>query len=243
MNALQRLANYARRKRYKWDVRRVPRLWISEPDLHRQGYHSQYGQDKLVAETLLPGLRNGVFVDIGAHDGVTLSNTLYFEEKLGWTGVAIEPNPAVFARLQKNRRCATVNAGVAKVTSRQKFRVVNGPAEMLSGLVTEYDARHEERIAREVRERGGSMEEIEIYCWNFTELMHKHGITKVDYLSIDVEGGEWAIVSGMDWSALPIRVVGVENNYNERRVMQFLKKQGYRVAHIAGDEFYVKDVH
>lgn len=241
MNPLQRLLKYAERKLYKWEVRNVPRLWISEPELRKQGYNSQYGQDKLVAETLLPGLRQGVFVDIGAHDGVSLSNTLYFEQKLGWTGVAIEPNPSVFEKLKRNRRCVTINAGVAKQTSRQKFRVVTGYAEMLSGLVTEYDQRHEERIAREVSERGGEVKEIEIDCWNFNELMQRQGITKIDYMNIDVEGAEWAIVSGIDWDALPIRVVGVENNYKERRVLHFLKERGYRIVYFAGDEFYVKD--
>jgi hypothetical protein len=42
---------------------------------------------------------NGVFVDIGAHDGETDSNSLFFEN-LGWKGFCIEPNPEMFNKLQ-----------------------------------------------------------------------------------------------------------------------------------------------
>jgi len=53
------------------------------------------GQDVFVAE-LLSFKKNGVFVDIGANDGVTISNTWYFEKELGWDGIAIEPIPQIY---------------------------------------------------------------------------------------------------------------------------------------------------
>jgi hypothetical protein len=37
-----------------------------------------------IAENILPEVRSGVFVNIGAHDGVAFSNTLYLEKQLGW---------------------------------------------------------------------------------------------------------------------------------------------------------------
>ena len=39
--------------------------------------------------------RHGTFVDLGCYDGVTYSNTWYFERKLGWSGVCVEPEPAL----------------------------------------------------------------------------------------------------------------------------------------------------
>jgi len=238
MNLLKRLIKYSQRRLYKWEVQAVPRL--NGGGLKNNGYHSQYGQDKLVAEILLPKLRNGIFVDIGAHDGVNLSNTLYFEENLGWTGIAIEPNPMVFDRLKQNRHCTTINAGITDVTCQKKFRAVTGYAEMLSGLVIEQDDRYKERINNEVSEHGGSVSEIEVDCWNFNELMKNYGITKIDYLSIDVEGGELSIISSIDWDAVPISVVSVENTYKEGKIMRLMKKHGYRLVYFAGDEFYMK---
>lgn len=57
---------------------------------------SQLGQDKIVDE-YFHGKRNGVFVDVGAYDGVTFSNTLMLGREGGWTGVCIEPLPDNFA--------------------------------------------------------------------------------------------------------------------------------------------------
>ena len=40
--------------------------------------------------------RDGFFVEAGAHNGVEASNTLYFEKKMGWKGLLVEPNPDTF---------------------------------------------------------------------------------------------------------------------------------------------------
>ena len=56
-------------------------------------------------DRLLGGLRDGFFVEAGAYDGQTLSNSLFFELKRAWTGLLVEPNPVLFERLRtKNRR-------------------------------------------------------------------------------------------------------------------------------------------
>ena len=70
---------------------------------------SQLGQDKIVDE-YFRGKRHGVFVDIGAYDGLTFSNTLMLERERDWTGICIEPLPDIFAELRKNRRCICVQA-------------------------------------------------------------------------------------------------------------------------------------
>ena len=204
------------------------------------GYFSQYGQDKWVVETLLPNKRNGVFVDIGANDGVTLSNTYYLEKHLAWTGIAIEPIPAVFAKLAANRTCGVIEGCVGNPPGKRKFRSVTGYAEMLSGLSNEYDPRHEDRIRREVSAKGGDIQEIEVECFDFNTLLSDHGLKAVDYLTIDVEGGEWPIIKSIDFSRFDIRVIGVENNYHDGRVRDYLVQKGYRLHSVVGDDFFVR---
>jgi hypothetical protein len=46
-------------------------------------YYSQVDQDRILNEEVFCGMRNGVFVDVGAHDGISLSNTLMFEREFG----------------------------------------------------------------------------------------------------------------------------------------------------------------
>ena len=56
-------------------------------------YYSQFKQDQFLNEVLFNNKKNGFFIDIGAHDGVTISNTLFFEKQNDWKGICIEPNP------------------------------------------------------------------------------------------------------------------------------------------------------
>jgi len=206
--------------------------------LLEQGFYSQCGQEKWLLENVFQDKNDGVFVDIGAHDGLTLSNSFYLEQ-LGWTGLAVEPIPALFEKLQKNRSCICVNGCIAQQNGKRTFRQIEGYAEMLSGLVDEYDAKHLARIEREIAQHGGSYQEIEVDCFAFNSLMKAHGISKIDYLSIDVEGVELEVLKGIDFSQLQISVIGVENNYSDYRIPALLKRHGFAFQAIVGDEIYL----
>jgi len=54
-------------------------------------YYSQFDEDRILNELVSCGMRNGVFVDVGAYDAISLSNSFVFERELGWTGICVEP--------------------------------------------------------------------------------------------------------------------------------------------------------
>jgi len=54
-------------------------------------------------QNVFKGRRNGIFVDAGAGDGISNSNTLFFEMERAWDGLLIEPIPEIFARMAENR--------------------------------------------------------------------------------------------------------------------------------------------
>ena len=59
--------------------------------------------------------RGGTFLEIGAYNGVWMSNTLLFEETYGWTGLLVEANPRLFDECVRHRRKATrVKAAVCR---------------------------------------------------------------------------------------------------------------------------------
>lgn len=64
-------------------------------------YNSQWQQDKILNELIFKNKKNGFFVDVGAHDGKDISNSLFFEEYLNWDGICIEPNAKVYKELLK----------------------------------------------------------------------------------------------------------------------------------------------
>jgi len=77
---------------------------------HPENYDfSQLGQSKVVAN-LLKNMTNGFFIECGAYDGESLSNSLMFERQFNWSGLLIEPSRENFAKMQtKNRKAWLLN--------------------------------------------------------------------------------------------------------------------------------------
>ena len=76
-------------------------------------YKSQHKQDEFVVN-YFKGKKNGVFVDIGAHDGITLSNTYVLEKELGWTGICVEPMDHEYKKLTECRNCITCHCEIGR---------------------------------------------------------------------------------------------------------------------------------
>jgi FkbM family methyltransferase len=204
---------------------------------------SQLGQDGLV-DRYFGGKRGGVFVDIGAYDGVTFSNTLMLERDRGWTGLCIEPLPDVFAVLQSSRHCVCVQACLGnRDEAAVDFLSVQSPAahtRMLSGVVSEYDPRHRARVDAEVHTFGGSTSVIHVPMRRLHRLLQEHGLGRVDYLSIDTEGSELLILRSTMLSAIGYPCLTVENNYDDPEIHEAVVAQGYLLhTAIQWERFYV----
>lgn len=203
-------------------------------------YFSQVGQDKFLNEEIFKNKEHGVFIDIGAHDGISYSNSYYFERNLKWNGICIEPNPIVFEKLKRNRICKTINGCIYKWNGSVDFLVVKGPAEMLSGIFSEYDKKHLRRINLEIKQRGGSKEIKKIKSFILDDLLSENNIGDVDLLTIDTEGSELNILKTIDFSKRRFSVICVENNYNDGSVEAFLKSQGFSLFKtISSDLFFI----
>ena len=175
-------------------------------------YSGQIEQDFLLDSAVFQGMRDGVFVDIGAHDGTTLSNTLVFERERGWRGLCIEPNPAVFTQLAKARKVPTLNVAVGAENGVLPFHQVIGHGEMLSGLVDTTSPDHMARVEREVARFGGNTTIIDVPVRRLDDILTEYGIDEVHYLSIDTEGAERAVLASLDHTRVFIHVVDVECN-------------------------------
>lgn len=203
----------------------------------RKGGYSQYGQDITVFE-LLGKPPQGVFLDIGANDGKTYSNSLLFQEK-GWTGVCVEPHPIIFEALRENRNCELVNACIANKDGIVNFLVVDGPANMLSGILEFCDTHHKERIEKEMSQTGGNKRIIPIEALSPTTLCSRFNINQIDFLSIDTEGCELPILKSFDFEKTPVRMVSVENGSRSPAVFRYLTSKGFHLVKCIGcDEIY-----
>jgi len=196
-------------------------------------YYSQCGQDKYVHEHYFKNCQNGVFIDIGAHNGITYSNTYFFEKEKGWTGICVEPMPQRFAELKISRNCTCIQGCISDINGPSRLLMVSSPfvnTEMLSGLFHKYDPRHLERVKFEIQQTGGSYQIIDVECYVLNELLEKNGITHINFMSIDTEGGEFDILTSIDFTRFKIDVIAIEDNYEDPRFITFLKEKGYIFA-------------
>jgi FkbM family methyltransferase len=202
---------------------------------------SQHGQDAFVYETFFKSKDGqGYFVDVGAYDGVTFSNSLFFERHLGWSGICIEPLPAAFEKLQGSRTAVCLNCAVADRDGKGEFVDVDMPnfGKMYSGLRAEYDQRHVQILNAYMT--GARL--IEVPLRRLADILDENGVRKIDYLSVDTEGGELKILKSIDLKSYDVGVISVENNYKDAAISDHLLGFGYRlIKTFAGfDELYAK---
>lgn len=179
----------------------------------------------------------GYFVDIGAYDGVSNSNT-YLLEQHGWSGICFEPNPIAFKKLRENRQCACCNIAISDTNNdAEPFVLVSGYAEQISCIVKNTPQEHLDRIDYDLRD--GSKTIIDVTTRMFPFAVYKQDIT---YLSIDAETHEMSILSGIDFDYYNITYISFEkNNYDNNDCGEFLKSVGYKfIKQIAADHFYGK---
>jgi len=204
-------------------------------------YHSQYKQDEFLNEHIFEGKENGFFVEIGADDGVCHSNTLFFEKYKSWKGICIEPRKAAFEELIKNRNCACENVCISEKKETKEFTEFVGRHSQLSGLSGKYSEDHKRRIEKETKELGLIKRTITVDCENINNILKKHNAEKIDYMSIDTEGGELEILKSIDFANTMIDVISIENNYFDSKIKKYLKSKNYKlIKRIKVDEIYIR---
>lgn len=206
-------------------------------------YYSQVGQDKYLHEFYFKNLHNGVFVDIGAHDGKWFSNSYFFEQEMGWYGICFEPVPRLFEHLRSIRTCTCIQACVAGSEGVMEFVDITGP-DYLSGLKKFFDEEPErwDRVYMEMRNfSNGSFRIVNLPVVTFNKTMNEHGITYIDYLSIDTEGSEIDIIQSIDFDAIKIFAISIENNFGSTQAQDILQAKGFTfIAKFGGfDDLYI----
>jgi FkbM family methyltransferase len=141
-------------------------------------YFGQWGEDRWLAEHL-GILKVGVFVDVGAGDGVRGSNSLYFERR-GWTGLCIDPDSRNWTGLAR-RRCRVQRCAVASRAGPRTFSMFDAKPSW-SGLGA----------------RGTGYTTTSVTCRTLEDLVRELWIERIDLLSIDVEGDELDVWSSLD---------------------------------------------
>lgn len=187
-------------------------------------YCSQHGQDKFIYENFFQNSGAGTFVDVGAFDGISGSNTAFFERR-GWDGLCIEASPTHFEQLVRNRRTTSVNLAIAEHASNEEFLEIRRGYTQMGGLVRDI---RDEALATSSPSHSGAR--IHVPIRPLCEVLDEAGIEKVDYCSIDVEGAELRVLQGIDFERVAISVLSIEvtNAENLRLFSNLLEPNGFQ---------------
>jgi len=224
--------------------------------------YSQDGQSKFIDE-YLKHKECGNFVEVGAADGEIFSNTLFLEATRNWQGVLIEPNAEMFKTLVgRNRtRSVAMQACVGPVTADGvhadmpfNFKPLGDQStSFLGGLVTYLEMVNEPSLRDIYSQKfgGGYTSHTTMTpCINLEKLL-PDSLKIIDYLSIDTEGSELAIIESISeefWKER-VRLVSVDVSSadgeetkleNARNLAVIMKDLGFKLLEVMKhDAIYV----
>lgn len=157
-------------------------------------FRSQHGEDALLAERF-DYKRDGYYVEVGALDGETISNTYFFEKALGWTGVLVEANPAMAEQCRLARPRSLVAATAVSAPGAPEtlaLHVAEGP---WAGMSSVSPTRVHKGM---LRDRHATTHTIRVPTATLDRVLEDAGTTRIDFISIDVEGHEADVLRGFD---------------------------------------------
>lgn len=168
-------------------------------------YYSEFGEDQWLWENGHLG-GDGVYVDIGAGDPVTGSNTALLRD-IGWTGLAVDGNHAHAPKWKTPFVCAVIS---------------NQPE-------VPYFVHENDPLSRV--EEGHPL----VPAFTLDYLLNAHNIKEIDLMSLDIEGHEFEALASMNLKLHRPRIIISEFNTlglpEDYRVRDYLLENGYSEVH------------
>lgn len=180
---------------------------------------SQLGQDVFVLSSL--GFkREGFFLDFGATDGISLSNTWLLEKHYGWTGILAEPALVWQKKLKENRDSIITDLCVWKESGKE---ISFSESAELSTITKFKDA----DLHSAARKSAIAYSVKTITLMDLCSMYNAPDV--IDFISIDTEGSELEILREFNFDRYKVRVICVEHNYTKQRpkIKKLLESKGF----------------
>jgi FkbM family methyltransferase len=198
-------------------------------------FYSQFGEDQFI-NLLLPKT-DGICIEVGADDGITGSNTYYFEQK-GWDCLCIEPIPSTYDKCSKNRK-KCLKYAIGEFDTFQNFSIVNLNNDNTSAISS---LSIDNRLIESHKHMITNISEIIVEVRSLNSLLAELNYpTDIDFISIDTENTELNVLKGLDLLKYNVKLFVIENNFNEPFIQDYLKQFGYQLIKRTGvNDFYIK---
>ena len=189
--------------------------------------YSQEGEDMILGK-IFSGQKHGFYVDVGAHHPLRFSNTYLFYLK-GWSGINIDAMPGSMVAFNKERpRDINLETPVSDKSEELTYYIFNEPA--LNGFSKELS------MSRDgLRGQYKILETKALKTRTLSDILDEYisDGKQIDFLSIDVEGLDFQVLSSNNWGRYRPSVVVVEVLSNSiedlplSKTYQFLKEHRY----------------
>ncbi len=200
---------------------------------------SQLGQD-IFALFEVGFKERGYFVEFGATNGVSLSNTYVLEKEFAWGGILAEPAMRWHRDLIENRHCQIESRCVWRDS--HSILTFNETGEGEYSTIDSFSSSDDHNHVRTKGRKYG------VPTISLEDMLDKYKAPKrIDFLSIDTEGSEYEILSGFDFDKYEFGAITCEHNFSSQRekVFSLLTAKGYR-RQLEGissfDDWYVRAV-
>lgn len=176
----------------------------------------------------------GFFIEAGANDGVSQSNTLYFEKYRKWRGLLIEPIPELAERCRRNRPKSTVENAALTLADFDGQQVAMRYCNLMSQVkgAMKSDAEELEHIQRGCQVQDIESRELRVPGKTLSRILDRLGVNHIDLLSLDVEGYELQALQGLDLDRHSPRFMLIEARYRQD-IEEFLQPRYEVVAELS----------
>lgn len=201
----------------------------------RKFYNSHYSSKNDLYSKMSKYLNydNGYYIELGAYDGIAQSNTYRLERKQYWKGLLIEPSPNKYFECINNRSVANhiVCAACVSFDYKDEFVKIKYSGFFTAPVSVETDLTDLEAHAAtgaQYLSKGEKVFEFGAKAVTLTKLLKEaNAPSHIDFLSLDVEGGEMEVLKGIDHTAYRFKYMLIECR-NFEKVNSYLERQRYR---------------
>lgn len=202
--------------------------------------HTQYGEKSIIDNYFKK--RVGFFLDVGAADGITNSNTYHLAQE-GWSGVLIEPCRHFLTILKHlysdSTKIKIFEGALSDFNGKSSFYVYESGED---SQISTIDLNQKKSIESGGWFKGKFTESYDVDVMTPADMFNKTGMPqKIEFVDIDAEGSDMKILKSWPWDKYDVELFCIEHSMGKNELIGFMLTKGYKeFFSTAGNCFFVK---
>lgn len=160
---------------------------------------------------------DGFYIECGANNGVSQSNTILLERNRNWRGLLIEPSPNAMNTCKMYRSSNNIFESCILSSPENEGKIIMGDFD--GNLMSSIDG---QRLSRK--------SDYKVTSKTLTSVLKDNNISEVDFFSLDVEGHELEVLKGLDFDYCSPKWIVIEVYKKDLEdIMTFMENKNYEL--------------